>query len=113
MDYFLLLSQHKGSVSPISDLVSTLIFSNINLTQTFHLATIVSKRTAWQVVFCIYFWLTIKKTFILETGITHQKGWFLNEVGQFSNHHVEIVFTKADDTVLDVFSALMILLGTR
>lgn len=43
---------------------------------------------------------------------THQKRWFLNEVGQFSNHHVEIVFTKADDTVLDVFSALMILLGT-
>lgn len=43
---------------------------------------------------------------------THQKRWFLNEVGQFSDHHVEIVFTKADDTVLDVFSALMILLGT-
>jgi len=45
-------------------------------------------------------------------AFTHQKRWLLDEVCKFSNHHVEIVFTKTDDTVLDVFSAFMILLGT-
>ena len=49
----------------------------------------------------------------LIRGITHQKRWLLDEASQFCHHHGEIVFTKADNAVLNVFSALMILLGTR